>query len=253
MIVLQTVAVAFSMFSALPMPQIEWNEKNMRWSLCAFPLVGAVIGLGCWGWLRLCAALSLPELLRGAGLCLLPVLVTGGIHLDGYADTCDALASHAGIEKRQEILKDPHLGAFAAIRLCCYFLAAFALCTVLEGIRLPACIGLFCLSRSLSGFALTAFPLRPGSGLARSFADAADKKRARAILAMEALASAALLILGGGSLAVLAAAATLLVYRQIGVKGFGGLSGDLAGWFLQTAELWMLGMLVLTQIGRTWL
>ena len=92
MIVLQTVAVAFSMFSALPMPQIEWNEKNMRWSLCAFPLVGAVIGLGCWGWLRLCAALSLPELLRGAGLCLLPVLVTGGIHLDGYADTCDALA-----------------------------------------------------------------------------------------------------------------------------------------------------------------
>ena len=65
MIVLQTVAVAFSMFSALPMPQIEWNEKNMRWSLCAFPLVGAVIGLGCWGWLRLCAALSLPELLRG--------------------------------------------------------------------------------------------------------------------------------------------------------------------------------------------
>ena len=70
---------------------------------------------------------------------------------------------------------------------------------------------------------------------------------------MEALASAALLILGGGSLAVLAAAATLLVYRQIGVKGFGGLSGDLAGWFLQTAEFWMLGMLVLTQIGRTWL
>ena len=52
MIVLQTVAVAFSMFSALPMPQIEWNDKNMRWSLCAFPLVGVLIGLGCWGWLR---------------------------------------------------------------------------------------------------------------------------------------------------------------------------------------------------------
>ena len=253
MIALQTIVVAFSMFSALPMPQIDWNEKNMRWSLCAFPLVGAVIGLGCWGWLRLCTALSLPELLRGAGLCLLPVFVTGGIHLDGYADTCDALASHAGIEKRQEILKDPHLGAFAAIRLCCYFLAAFALCAVLENLRLSACIGLFCLSRSLSGFALTAFPLRPGSGLARSFADAMDKKRARVVLALEALVSAVLLLLGGGVLAVLAAAVNLLVYRQIGVKCFGGLSGDLAGWFLQTVELWMLGALVLTQIGRTWL
>ena len=253
MIVLETLVVAFSMFSAIPMPQITWNGRNMRWSLCAFPLIGVLIAACCWGWELLSARFGLTGILRGAGLCLLPVLITGGIHLDGYADTCDALASRADPEKKQQILKDPHLGAFAAIRLCSYFLAAFALCTVLEDIRLPACIGLFCLSRSLSGYALTAFPLRPGSGLARSFADAADKKRARAVLAMEALASAALLILGGGSLAVLAAAATLLVYRQIGVKGFGGLSGDLAGWFLQTAELWMLGMLVLTQIGRTWL
>ena len=247
MIVLETVAVAFSMFAALPMPQIEWNEKNMRWSLCAFPLVGALIGLGCWGWLRLCGALTLPDLLRGAGLCLLPVLVTGGIHLDGYADTCDALASHAGIEKRQEILKDPHLGAFAAIRLCAYFVAASALCTAVEPLRLPAWIGLFGLSRSLSGYALTRFPLREGSGLARSFADASEKKKAGAVLAAEAAVFAALLVWSGAALAVLA------VYRHTAEKGFGGVSGDLAGWFLQTAELWMLGMLVLTQIGRKWL
>ena len=253
MIVWETVIVAFSMFSALPVPQLEWNERNRRWSLCAFPLVGVVIGLCVFLWLRLCSALSLPELLRGAGLCLLPVLITGGIHLDGYADTCDALASHAGIEKRQEILKDPHLGAFAAIRLCCYFLAAFVLCTVLEDLRFSACLGLFGLSRSLSGYALTRFPLRAGSGLARSFADAADKKSAGRVLAAESAVFAALLICGGGALAVMAAALVLLVYRQIGVKGFGGLSGDLAGWFLQTAELWMLGMLVLTQMGRNWL
>ena len=253
MIALQTVVVAFSMFSALPMPQIEWNEKNMRWSLCAFPLVGTVIGLCVFLWLRLCAALSLPDLLRGAGLCLLPVGITGGIHLDGYADTCDALASHAGADKRQEILKDPHLGAFAAIRLCSYFLASFVLSTVLADLRLAACIGLFGFSRSLSGYALTRFTLRPGSGLARSFADAADKKKAGLVLAAESAVFAALLICGGGALAALAAALVLLVYRRIGVKGFGGLSGDLAGWFLQTAELWMLGMLVLTQMGRNWL
>ena len=40
------------------------------------------------------AALDLPVLLRAAGFCLLPVWLTGGIHLDGYADTCDALASY---------------------------------------------------------------------------------------------------------------------------------------------------------------
>ena len=40
MIVLQTMAVAFAMFSALPVPQFTWNSKNMRYALCAFPLIG---------------------------------------------------------------------------------------------------------------------------------------------------------------------------------------------------------------------
>ena len=37
--ILETVAVAFSMFSALPMPQISWEKRNMRYALCAFPPV----------------------------------------------------------------------------------------------------------------------------------------------------------------------------------------------------------------------
>lgn len=44
MTVLQTIAVAFAMFSAVPVPQFDWNEKNMRYSLCAFPLVGVLCG-----------------------------------------------------------------------------------------------------------------------------------------------------------------------------------------------------------------
>ena len=245
MIVLETVAVAFSLFSAIPMPQFAWNARNMRYSLCAFPLVGAVIALALWGWEKLCILLSLPAVLRGALLCLLPVLITGGIHLDGYADTCDALASHSRPEKRQEILKDPHLGAFAAIRLCVYFLADFALWTALPVLRLPVLLGMFCLSRALSGLALTLFPLRPGSGLARSFAEAADKKRVRAVLLVTVcLLSAALLLMRAGEI-VLAAGLVFLCYRRLCTRDFGGLSGDLAGWFLQTAELWMLAALVL--------
>ena len=124
MIVLQTIAVAFAMFSAIPVPQFEWNEKNMRYAMCAFPLIGLVIG-AAW---CVCGALPLPGLARAAGFALVPVWVTGGIHLDGYADTCDALSSYGDREKKLEILKDPHCGAFAVIRLCSYFLAYFALC-----------------------------------------------------------------------------------------------------------------------------
>ena len=44
MTLLETAAVAFAMFSALPVPKIEWNERNMRYAMAAFPLIGAVIG-----------------------------------------------------------------------------------------------------------------------------------------------------------------------------------------------------------------
>lgn len=238
----ETVAVAFSMFSAVPMPQLSWNSRNMRYALCAFPLVGAVIGGCCWGWSALCGVLRLPELLRGAVLCLIPVWLTGGIHLDGYCDTCDALASHAPAQRKQEILKDPHMGAFAAVRLCCYFLLTFALWVSLPRFpAVPVLLG-FCLSRSLSGLAVATFPLAKNTGLAYTFAAAADKKRVFAVLAALSAGLAAMLCLCGAGGAAMAAAALLafLRYRRMAVRQFGGLSGDLAGWFLQTAELWML-------------
>ena len=236
MIVLETVAVAFSMFSAIPMPQFAWNER--------------MIALALWGWELVCARFALPAVLRGAGLCLLPVLITGGIHLDGYADTCDALASHSGPDKRQEILKDPHLGAFAAIRLCVYFIASFALWTALPVQRFPVLLGLFCLPRALSGLALTLFPLRRGCGLARSFAEAADRKRVRNVLLVLALLLVCLLLWQRAGETALAAALVFLRYRRLCVRDFGGLSGDLAGWFLQTAEFWMLFALVARSCGE---
>ncbi len=245
MIILETIAVAFSMFSAVPMPQFEWNRRNMRYALCAFPLIGVMIAMAVWGWGQLCLLLRLPEILRGAGMCLIPVVLTGGIHMDGYADTCDAAASHAGAQKRQEILKDPHIGAFALIRVCMYFIADFALWVSLPDAAPEKLIGLFCLSRMMSGLALTSFPLREGSGLARSFSEAADRNRVRAALgAGAALLSIVLIGLQAWELPAVILP-VFLFYRRMCVRDFGGLSGDLAGWFLQKAELWMLAGMVL--------
>ena len=94
------------MFSAIPMPRVEWNDRNMRYALCAFPLVGLAAGLVMALWVWLSVFLGLPNLLLAAGLTAIPVLLTGGIHLDGYADTHDALASHRSPAERQEILKE---------------------------------------------------------------------------------------------------------------------------------------------------
>lgn len=120
MVVLETVCVAFAMFSALPVPHVDWNERNMRYAMAAFPLVGAVIGaLWC-----VCGLLPLPDMLKAAGFCLIPVAATGGIHLDGFADTSDAAfqlwrqGKEAGDSQRPALRRvrgDPPVRLFRAV------------------------------------------------------------------------------------------------------------------------------------------
>ena len=245
MTALQTIAVALAMFSALPMPQFDWNEKNMRYALCAFPLVGAVCGaLWC-----VCGVLPLPAAARAAGFCLVPVWVTGGIHLDGYADTCDALSSYGDTAKKLEILKDPHCGAFAVIRLCSYFAAYFALCGCVAFTPRVGVLWTLALvgERALSGLAVAAFPLAKNTGLAHTFATAADRVRVRQVLAaLCAMLAVGLTALGGWAL-VLAAGCVFARYYVVSKKQFGGVTGDLAGWFLQKCEIWMLAALAACQ------
>ena len=103
-------------------------------------------------------------------------------------------------QSAMEILRDPHCGAFAVIRLCVYYVVFFALCCALDPTaQALRCLGLgFVLSRALSGALLTALPIAPGSSLARSFADAADRCRVRSILAVTAGLCLAGLALAGG-------------------------------------------------------
>ena len=200
------------------------------------------------GWC-LCGVLPLPAVARAAGFCLVPVWVTGGIHLDGYADTCDALSSYGDTAKKLEILKDPHCGAFAVIRLCSYFAAYFALCCCVQFTPRLGVLWMLALvgERALSGLAVAAFPLAKNTGLAHTFATAADRTRVRRVLAMLcAVLAVAVAALGGWAL-VLVACAVFLRYHHLAVQQFGGTTGDLAGWFLQKCEIWMLAALAACQ------
>ncbi len=240
---LRACVIAFAMYSRIPMPKVEWEKESMEYVMCFFPLVGVVIGGSFFLW-DVCARWFLAgKILYAAGLTLLPVLITGGIHMDGFLDTMDAISSWQTRERRLEILKDPHAGAFAVIGGCMYFLAYFGLASELsyEGIRLAA-MG-FILSRCLSGIAVTAFPCAKDSGLVYAFSNGADKKRARRILILEAVFAMAGLL----RLAVFAGGAVILIsllaffwYYKMSTDQFGGITGDLAGWFLQMCELLIL-------------
>ena len=222
--------IAFSTYSRIPMPRDEWTEENKRFSMCFFPLVGAAVGLVLALWLWICNLLGIGFFLRGAVASVLALLVTGGIHMDGFMDTMDAISSWQTRERRLEILKDSHTGAFAVIGCGAYLIVSAGLYSELG---LSGALPMAC-----------AFVLSRASG----FAKAAQKKAVCIACAVYILACTAVLALSCGVLGIfvlLAAFLSLLAYRRLAMKHFGGVTGDLAGWFVQVAELACLAVIVM--------
>ena len=93
-------------------------------------------------------------------LTVIPVFVTGGIHVDGLLDTSDALSSWQERTRRLEILKDSHAGAFAIITACVYFILWLGAWDQLLGNYNGICIMSlgFMMSRCLSGIGVITFP-----------------------------------------------------------------------------------------------
>lgn len=98
----------------------------MKYVMGFFPLIGLITGALAYGWIYAGEILYVPDISRTLVLIILPVIITGGIHVDGYMDTCDALNSYGDREKKLAILKDSHIGAFAVIKLLVYYVLYFA-------------------------------------------------------------------------------------------------------------------------------
>ena len=241
---LRSLVMAFSCFSQLPMPQVQWKPESMRYMMCFFPFIGMVIGLLVVGWAWLCGVLGFGTILQAAGYTLIPICVTGGIHMDGFADTCDALASNTSVERRREILKDPHAGAFAVIGVGVYLLAYFAFATEFQpSMALIQLAIIPVLSRCLSGIATVAFPLSASKGMLADEHESSDKRPVLVALIVLALACVAALIwfdLAIGIVMTCVAAVCLGGLYVLSRNKFGGMSGDLAGFFLQMCELALL-------------
>ena len=206
MTALQTIAVAFAMFSALPMPQFDWNEKNMRYALCAFPLVGVVCG-ALWCLCGVPAAACGWPARRGSALCR-----SGSRAASIWTATpTPATPFRATAIPRKEAgnFKGPPLrrvrghpavqllcGVFCAVRLCGSSPRGSACCWTLALVR----------ERALSGLAVAAFPLAKNTGLAHTFATAADRRPScgSVLAVLCAMLAVALTALGGWAL-VLAA------------------------------------------------
>lgn len=241
MSLLKSLCSAFLMYSRIPFPKVEWKEENRRYSLCFFPLIGAVIGVCLLLWHRVCGMLESGNLLFSVGCTVIPIAVTGGIHLDGFCDVNDALASCASREEMLKIMKDPNIGAFALIRLCVYLLIQTAVFSELRDFSpLLLCSLCFVQSRAWSGLAAVTFPNAKGQGSLQSFSKPAHKKITIITEMIWLTASSLAMIMIQpylGASAAICGIVSFIYYYYFSKRKFGGITGDLAGWFLQTAEL----------------
>lgn len=239
--------IAFSMYSKLPMPKSEWNRENLSHALIYFPWIGGLIGAGVYGIFRLkewclLQEAGVSEITFTVLMVIAPVLITGGIHMDGFMDTQDALSSYQTKERRLEILKDPHAGAFAILSCAVYFLCCMGIYASLTDRSVRAAAMGFLLSRTLSGLSVVTFPQAKKDGLAATFAENAAKKTVKIVLSCYLavlLAAMAVIGKGPGIAAMAAAVLSFFHYYRMSVKNFGGITGDLAGYFLQMCEIWM--------------
>ncbi|WMJ89526.1 adenosylcobinamide-GDP ribazoletransferase [Anaerocolumna sp. MB42-C2] len=239
--VLSSIIISFSTYSIIPMPRVEWDEKNRKYSLIFFPLIGVVIGGVLCGWWGLSGVLGFGVFMRSAVALAIPVFITGGIHLDGFIDTVDALGSYQPKERKLEILKDPHTGAFALISCSVYFILYFGALTEMKSLKAYIMLSLgFILSRALSGLGLVLFRSAKKQGLLYAFSSAAHRGITGFLLGLILFICLGFLLYVdriGGSVLFLMALLIFWYYKRVSYSQFGGITGDLAGFFLQVCEL----------------
>ena len=238
--VLKSVVIAFSIYSKIPVPQFEWKEKDMKYMLCFFPWIGAVIG-GC-----ICLWKLLAEYLGVQPLCYtligtaIPLLITGGFHVDGFMDTMDAFHSYQPREKKLEILKDPHIGAFSVIMLALYGLIYVAVFSEIADTTLLTIVAAgFFLARCLSGISVVCFSSAKKEGMLSYFADNAHKQKVKWILIIQAVICAVFMLRKSvlcGALVCVTAMLVFIYYYWKTKKELGGITGDTAGYFVVLCE-----------------
>ena len=244
-----TLPLALTFLTKLPWP---WrgpaDETALARSMFWFPWVGALLGLIFWGaWAGLQKMLPAPA--AAALLLTLTVWVTGGLHLDGLADTADGLGGGRTPEEALTIMKDSRVGAFGVISLILGLVLKFSLfLSLATQTRGAGALLLFpIISRwSMVLLAYLSPYARAEGGLGQAMTLGVSPR-----VLMGASLSAgglALLILGAPGLVLFIAAAALVwlgsLYFQ---RRLGGITGDILGATNEVVEIMVLaGALILT-------
>ncbi len=243
MSLLRSFLICLSMYTTIPVPHIIWEEKNMKYIFYSLPLIGIILGLTEYLLYILSLYLGFSSVLYAALSVAVIVLLTGGIHLDGYADTIDAVFCHGDIEKRRQVLSDAHTGAFAVIYTILYFIVLFASFENMYDKNIPVFIFIlvFTISRVLSLFLIALVPSSANKGLLYIFSSKENKKSLLIYASSLSLVFVFLTYILISYKFMLILLFILVIISIILIKYFkkvfGGISGDLAGFSICIYEI----------------
>ena len=249
----------FKFMTRLPIPvNPEFNSKELGKSMKFFPIVGMVIGIILYVIYVIGAKFILSSYLLATVVVLSEVVLTGGLHLDGLADTFDGIFSYRSKQKMLEIMKDSRLGTNGGIALILYFLLKILLIAGIKDSGFGVAGSLFGLQDATGAVILVtpilarinpvlncAFsPYAKASGSAKDFVECTDKNGVLIAVALGLVFSA---VIGCGILRVLnpvhlinITAITMvlgLYFAKLMERKIGGITGDTLGAVLELSEI----------------
>lgn len=238
--VFKSFIMAFSNYSFCPKAKFGEDEESSKYILVFVPIIGMIIGAVIYicseGWPYLCNYALLP-----AVVCvILPIIITGGRHLEGFIKTVDALCAHKTREQKMEIMADSHGGYFGIIVCISYYLLGIGIWSEMPIDGIPIlCIG-FVMSRALFGLSILTLNHAKESRCTCYVPESSARMIEIVILGIIAIVSAYFMVYFDASVGlccVIGAIVTFLYYWIVTHKHFGGITEDSAGFFLQLCEI----------------
>ena len=214
----------------------------MKW----FPIVGLVIGIINFVVAALLETIIPSPILMGIILVTLDVIITGGLHLDGLADTFDGIFSYRSKQKMLEIMKDSRVGTNGVLVLVLYFIFKIAFLvetSELFGVSQGVIMLIVPILSRINGVINCAFePYARPTGMGKTFVENTDK--AGAAIAYTVVTGILYLVAQYFGLPFLN---LFLILNILGVSGFffgklmtrkiGGITGDTLGALLELSSV----------------
>jgi adenosylcobinamide-GDP ribazoletransferase len=245
--------LALQFLTAIPVRIREFHEKKHAASMIFFPLAGLLLGLVLVGINQLLLFLHFNQLAASIITIVSLVILTSGLHLDGLADTADALLSRERKDEMLEIMRDAHIGVMGVLGIACALLLKISLLySVWPELKTGTLILMCALSRWAMVFAIFIFPYARQEGKAKVFFDGINNNIFILSTLITLALCAAIWKAGGllvfGSSAIIAYLAGNLVYRKIN-----GITGDSLGAINEIVEIAVLFAVCLLEKMGIWI